>query len=117
MDTSQLLHPKGVTAKARIAKVRSARQSVDRRESAKVKARSEGWCEVMRLGPFGDYRCVLKANQVHHMLGGIGTRGRNRSALAEHKQHVCDTCHQLITEKRLERIGGDVPLWTDKYRR
>ena len=73
--------------------------------------------EVWRVYP---QRCLRVATQVHHMIGGRGKRGRGISALAEHKQAVCDVCHEEITGgiggKKLMRIGGDVPLWTDFYR-
>jgi hypothetical protein len=103
--------------------------ALDTRESAKVRKRSGGQCEVREvlelggwLGPAGmPVRCQRAATQVHHMIGGNGKRGRGISALAIHKQHMCDACHLWITGdlggKKLKRIGGDVPLWTDTYQR
>ena len=106
------------------------RQSAhDRRESAVVRERSGGQCEVRE--PYGirsqtdplayTLRCPRYAVQVHHMIGGNGKRGKGISALQEHKQHVCKSCHDDITGrvggKRLQRIGGVVPLWTDCYER
>lgn len=103
--------------------------AVDRAESVKVRTRSGGQCEVRY--PYGirsqadplayTLRCMHLATQIHHMIGGRGKRGRGLSALAEHKQAVCDRCHLDITGdlggKRLRRIGGVVPLWTDCYER
>jgi hypothetical protein len=95
----------------------------DTRESAKVRKRSDGRCEVIEVDSAGlrPVRCHRAATQVHHMLGGNGTRGIGISALAIHKQHICDSCHLWITGdlggKKLKRLGGDVPLWTDCYQR
>lgn len=97
-------------------------KALDRRESAKVRRRSEGRCEVVVFSEnpcAPDLRCRRLATQVHHMIGGRGKRGIGLSALAEHKQHVCDTCHRHITGdvggKTLKRLGGRIPLWTDLY--
>lgn len=113
--------PKPVSAKKR------AQQALDRRESAKVRERSGGRCEVcVQVGVVewaGAYawRCMQLATQVHHMIGGRGQRGVGISALADHKQHVCDQCHRDITGdiggKKLIRVGGLMPHWTDWYRR
>ena len=85
----------------------------DARESDKVKARS-GWrCEVVT--PWG--RCRRRAFHVHHMLGGIGVRGRGESAKAIRKQHVCSDCHSDIGNHVLVRQGDQVPHWTDRYTR
>jgi hypothetical protein len=100
--------PRAVEKDERTAK----RESADERENDKVKARSGGQCEV-----FSPNRCQRRASQVHHMLGGNGVRARGKSLLADHKQHVCAKCHPLITSKRLVRIGAEVPLWTDTYKR
>ena len=86
-----LAFPKGVTAKARIAKVRAARQSVDRRENVKVRVRSGGRCEMVI-----DHRCGNRAVHVHHLLSGIGTRARGSSCLAENKLHLCESHHAEI---------------------
>ena len=97
----------------------------DRAGSRAVRLRSGGQCEVWAL--YGDWhiwgarRCVNRASQVHHMIKGQGRRGIGRSALAYHKQHVCAICHADIEGgvggKKLIRIGGTVPRWTDTYRR
>ena len=118
MDTSQLPYAKGVTAKARIAKVRSARQSVDRRESAKVKARSGGICELQSVDQCGVVPCLDLAVHVHHLMGGHGVRGRSESARSERKLHVCARHHREIHGGTLQRIPQwPLPLWTDRYRR
>jgi len=96
---------------------------VDRAESKKVRKRSYGRCEVLRMLGVSAYavRCWRPADHVHHMISGRGKRGIGKSALAEHKQHVCAQCHLDIGGdiggKKLERIGGDIPLWTDRYKR
>ena len=91
--------------------------ALDRRESAKVRARSGGRCEVVEEVPG---RCSWSASEIHHMIGG---RCRSRiaaSAKAEHKQHLCRDHHLGITGevggKRFARLGGPVPHWTDTYR-
>lgn len=107
---------------------KSIDKALDTAENAKVPVRSEGRCEVAvmlvyaRAGlKIGALRCDRPATQIHHMIGGRGKRGRGISVLAEHKQHVCDECHLGITGdlggKRLKRIGGPVPHYTDVYER
>lgn len=122
-----LMYPKPRPAKLERADRKTARARLDKAESAKVKARSGGRCEVVEISRthhgYATYfdPCQRRAVHVHHMMGGIGTRGRGKSALATHKQHVCEPCHRDITGdvggRRLERVGGPVPLWTDHYRR
>lgn len=103
---------------------------VDKAESVAVRKRSEGRCEVwiasetVHMGDWivgSEYHCGNRADHVHHMIGGRGQRGIGISALAEHKQHVCHSCHRDIGGdiggKRLERIGGEIPRWTDRYKR
>jgi len=93
----------------------------DEAENEKVKARSKGQCEVVWFGKRSRrvQRCKKRAIHVHHMYGGFGVRGRGKSALAKHKQHVCADHHSEIGGtlggKVLRRVGGDVPLWTDEY--
>lgn len=104
--------------------------ALDTRESKKVKKRSrsdlwpEGQCEIWEAHPLGilpAIRCHRAMTQVHHMIGGRGKRGIGPSALKEHKQATCDPCHRDITGdvggRRLERVGGVVPLFSDPYRR
>ena len=92
--------------------------STDKAEDKIVKARSKGQCEVFVVGVG---RCQKKAISIHHQLAGWGRRARGRSALAEHKQHICDGptgCHRLITGHVLRLlINGDLPQWDDAYER
>lgn len=73
---------------------------IDRAENAKVKARSEGRCEVwevIRLGSStAHHPCRRRASHVHHLISGIGRRNRGDSIKAAHKLHVCDKCHGEI---------------------
>ena len=124
MDLSRHAQPKPARGTAqREKRQRRARLTAkDRAENAKVKARSGGRCEVVKRDPgYGWYRCSFRATQVHHMLGGSGTRARGDSSSAIRKQHVCTGCHQGITGdvggKTLIRVGGPVPHYTDVYRR
>lgn len=93
---------------------RKKRVSLDERESEKVKARSGGQCEIAEVG---QPRCRKRAFHVHHMLSGIGVRGRGESAKAIRKQHTCPDHHDLITGKKLFRLGGELPHYTNWYRR
>ena len=114
---------------------RSVDAAADRAGSTAVRARSGGRCEVVTVG--SDWRaqviasletgrhpdgwCIRRAVHVHHMIGGRWKRGIGISALAEHKQHVCDSCHRDITGdvggRKLLRLGRQVPMWTDRYKR
>jgi hypothetical protein len=118
IDYSQLPLAKGRPAKLAKADRAKTREGLDAAESAAVKVRSGGRCEVVSFGARRLLeRCKRRAFHVHHMLGGIGVRARGKSALAIHKQHVCSDCHSDITGHVLRRVGGDVPLWTDEYER
>jgi len=77
-------------------------QAIDKAESAKVKARSRGRCEVTQ----GFVRCPRRATEVHHHIGGWKRRGRGESALAEHKSHVCERHHREITGHVLQHVLG-----------
>ena len=116
---SGLQFPKPRPAKLEKADRLKARVSIDDRESATVKARSEGRCEVRWRGKPTEalHCCQRRANHVHHMLGGIGVRGRGESAKAIRKQHVCSDCHSDIGNHVLVRQGDQVPHWTDRYTR
>ena len=81
---------KGTAQKAKRGRRRTLLVN-DAAESAKVCERSGGRCEW--ANPNG-WRCGLVATQVHHFLGGIGTRGRGASALAINKAHLCIFHHQ-----------------------
>jgi len=112
IDYSVLALPKGKPKSIAKDERDRDRKNVDERENDKVKARSGGQCEIQ-----SPKRCQRRANQVHHMISGIGRRARGPSLLAKHKQHTCTECHGLITSKRFVRIGTDLPSWTDSYRR
>lgn len=121
---------KGKTRKQLKASRARLQAKVEREENKKVVERSGGRCEVMvehgLTLPDGYVHdpvvilCRRRATQVHHMIGKWRLRGRGKSALAEHKQHVCETCHTAITgdvNNKLVRVGGPVPHYTDWYRR
>ena len=95
-------------------------------ENAKVIDRAGGRCEVrmqmLRCATESDpklivRRCPSAATEIHHLIGGYRVRGRKESALAIHKLAVCQMCHRDLTEHKLQRLGGPVPLWTDCYQR
>ena len=71
-------------------------------ESAKVRARSKGRCEVT----LGGVRCPKRAAEVHHHLGGWRRRGRGASALAINKTHACRDHHRQITGHVLVHVSG-----------
>lgn len=107
MDTSQLAHPKPRPAKLEKQARKVIRESLDKAENQKVKARSGGRCEVIetsmiRVPGFGSglhramLACLRRAVHIHHKLGGHGVRGRGASALAENKLHLCADCHSEI---------------------
>ena len=81
---------------------RKAIEARDRRESAKVKVRSGGQCEVRT----GAVRCTHRAAHIHHLLGGFGVRGLGDSALPKNKAHVCVDCHKAIHAHVLVPLGG-----------
>ncbi len=91
------------------------RKRIDRLENAKVRERSEGRCEIAERYNGPRYKCYAVATEVHHMISGRGSRARGPSLLADHKQHACHACHRLITEKKLRRVGGEAPHWSDYY--
>ena len=107
--------PAALERKDRKAKI----VATDEAESRKVRKRSAGRCEARWLGATGrvEYRCTRRARHIHHMLGGIGVRGRGESAKAIRKQHVCSDCHSDIGNHVLVRQGDQVPHWTDRYTR
>ena len=85
----------------------------DDAESVKAKRRADGRCEIDVLGVG---RCTRRDVQTHHMIGGIGRRGRGASALAQHKQRTCAGCHAQITGNVYRLVKkGRLPLWSDKY--
>jgi hypothetical protein len=77
---------------------------INREESAKVKARSGGRCEVIVAGtPWT--RCNRRGTQIHHLIGGSGRRNVGRSVLAAHKLNSCLACHHEITGHVLKPWG------------
>ncbi len=88
---------------------RLALERKDARESAKVKKRSGGRCEL-RQERFPNnqphFRCLRAAVAVHHFLGGIGLRGRHGSELARNKIHVCQLCHDFL-DRYPKRLSFD----------
>ncbi len=90
------------------------KKSVDDAETAKVKARSGGQCEmreaVLNAKAFAlvGKRCVRRASETHHLLGGTGRRGVKESALAKNKLHLCGICHDLVTRHILQGSWRDV---------
>lgn len=85
--------------------------AIDRRESAKVKARANGRCEVRwrwqgQDTPF--QRCTRPPGPGnHHLIYGIGVRNVGPSILAEHRIAVCVQCHPLLTHHVLVPVGPD----------
>lgn len=108
--------------RAKPSQRKKAHRAADRKGSRAVKERSGGRCEARAelAGCYMVARCPRRATQVHHMVCGRGQRGIGLSARAEHKQHLCFECHLAITGgiggRKLVRIGGTVPYWTDVYR-
>ena len=96
--------------------------TTDRKEQAKVKARSGGRCEMIEMVSVESwpaeiaegmaptrklrFRCIRRASENHHLIGGIGRRNKGRSIMAEHRLHCCDRCHQDITHKVLIPVDG-----------
>ncbi len=108
-----VITPKAIEKADRVKALKKS----DEEHNAEVKARSKGQCEIVWFGKKARtvQRCQKKAAEIHHMYGGSGVRSRGKSALAKHKQHVCDSCHSLITSKVLRRIGTEERLWSDEY--
>ena len=83
---------------------RRVRETTDQRESAKVKARAQGRCEVIIVG---EGRCTRRDVHTHHLIGGWGRRNRGPSILAAHKLRTCARCHSEITTHVLVSNGSD----------
>lgn len=113
-----LLFPKPRPRKLEKADRTNKRISIDDRESAKVKLRSGGRCEVWtEVNRKVAWRCKRWVTHIHHMLGGNGVRGRGESAKAIRKQAVCTECHSDIGNHVLVRLGDVMPHFRDRYRR
>ena len=86
---------------------------IDRAESAKVRKRSGGRCEVRtwpagvplmgRQMPARCHRTAAPGN--HHLRGGSGVRNRGTSILSEHRIDACQKCHDDITGHVLVPLG------------
>jgi hypothetical protein len=85
---------------------------LDRAENRKMVKRSKGRCEFRWL----TFRCWSAAIDTHHMIGGA-SRARGKSALMDHKQHLCRVHHTEITDRLWKRVGEEIPHWNDKYER
>jgi hypothetical protein len=96
-----LAHPKGVPAHVARSQRKSDQRNIDLRESADVRRRSGGRCELPG--------CQRPADHVHHLLGGNGVRGRvsTGSHLAENKIHLCAEDHRDVHAKVITLA------WTD----
>ena len=113
-----LMFPKPRPCKLEKADRLKVRVSIDDRGSDQAKARSGGRCEVwVEVNRKVEWRCKRRAVHIHHMLGGIGVRGRGESAKAIRKQHVCSDCHSDIGAHVLVRQGDQVPHYADRYTR
>ena len=106
-----LKFPKGTPQKVAREARRKAIVARDLKGSRQAKGRADGRCEAV----VNHLRCPWQGRHVHHMISGIGKRGRGVSALAEHKQYVCFGHHELIHKENIKRIGGEVPHYTDTY--
>lgn len=99
--------PKPRPKMAETTVTRKAEIALDSAETAKVRVRSGGRCEVTVEG----VRCKRRAGETHHHQGGWKIRGRGESALARNKSHCCSACHREITGHVLQHLGGN------RYRR
>lgn len=104
-------HPKGAPRTVAKAQRTRDRTLIDDRESTKVRERSGGWCEICArthtwLTP------PVRADHVHHLQGGNGRRGRGDSALASHKVHVCQSCHDAIHQHAIHLSWDDAAPFT-----
>jgi hypothetical protein len=77
----------------------------DAQESEKVRVRSGGRCEMPTHARDTVARCTERATEVHHLIGGIGRRGRGDSALAKHKVHLCKAHHDAVESGILTKGG------------
>lgn len=71
---------------------KTKRDNADKTGSNECRKRSGGRCEMND----GWGRCRRRGIEVHHLLGGIGVRGRGASAKAENKIYLCRQCHSDV---------------------
>jgi hypothetical protein len=117
IDYSQSALPK---VSPDIEKAKEARErlivKLDEQGNQEARDRANGRCEIWIDG----VHCTKPDVQTHHLLGKRGTRGRGESAKAIRKQRCCWACHPRITGQigagKLQRIGGAMPHYTDRYR-
>jgi hypothetical protein len=87
-------------------------RTTDRAERKRCHARSQGRCEVrehFRAGAgawVSVFRCIRRASENHHLIGGRGRRNKGPSILAAHRLDVCQRCHADITGKVLVPVDG-----------
>ncbi len=86
--------------------------TTDKKERAACHERSGGQCEVREYRLLDGRtarqprRCVRRASENHHLIGGSGRRNRGRSILSKHRIDVCARCHADITGKVLVPHDG-----------
>lgn len=93
---------------------REALALLDRAERLECKRRSGGQCEVIislltepfRIVARVEHRCVRRASQNHHLIGGSGRRNKGRSILAAHRLDTCDLHHREIHGHVLRPVDG-----------
>ena len=113
---------KGCASEDRRKRAR-AKVALDRAESAAVRERSAGRCEVVvdTVSQHGNStlytwaRCAREASEVHHMK-----KPRLSNPGREVKQHVCKACHDLLggIGGRLTRVDRATNAhFTDSYER
>ena len=96
---------------------KAERERRDKAESVKVRHRSRGRCEMsLTDGRLAGPRCPRRATEVHHLLGGVGRRGRGESALAANKVHLCDRCHAACTAHEIEAYRSEAGKWVFERR-
>ena len=115
IDYSRLAYPKSRPKALDKDDRDKALAAKDTAENAKARQRAKGRCEVRVPGSFGDFRCLNRDTQTHHLLGGIGRRNKGKSILADYKLRVCDECHKAITAKILKPTTAVHDAHTVRY--
>ena len=119
-----MLHPQPKPKPHMLVK-RAAKATIktqDDQERAKCRVRSGGRCEMIELVSVESwaseiaegmaptrtlrFRCLRRATENHHLIGGSGRRNTGRSIRAAHRLDVCQRCHQDITGKVLVPVDG-----------
>jgi len=98
-------HPKGTPRAVTQAQRTRDRVLIDEWESAVVRKRSGGRCELHterdETCTWTLFRCRRTADHVHHLEGGSGRRLVGDAKLATHKVHCCAEHHRQIHDHRL----------------